>query len=75
MTQPTSNGTYRERLRRAYEAESVTRSYARSTIKACQLGSKEGQVFDVLEQWVKAYARRRVLEETGKDMTKELDDH
>lgn len=74
MSNATNNPSFHERLYRAIEAEGITRGIARSNIKHCQLGRKEEQVFDSLEQWVKAYARRRVLEETGKDLTKGLDD-
>ena len=58
---------FQSRIGRAYDAENHARNLAKSAISTSVQKMNQERVLDLVEAWVEAHARRRVLEETGHD--------
>lgn len=59
--------SFHARIGRAYDAENHARQVAKSAIEAVLQRMHQERIIDLVEAWVEAHARRRVLEETGHD--------
>lgn len=59
--------SFQNRIGCAFDAENHARAVAKSAINTSVQKMNQERIVDLVEAWVEAHARRRVLKETGRD--------